>query len=63
MPAHHQPLVEKSILLDLQKASCDIRAGKAKHGVRRQAIAVDYNKPIMRYQYPDFALMTDADFV
>ena len=62
MPAHHQPLVDKSVITDLLMAAEDIRAGEAKHGIRRQAIAVDYNKPIMRYQYPDFALMTDVAF-
>lgn len=63
MPAHHQPLVKKSVLHDLLKASYDICTGEAKNGIRRQAVAVDYNIPIIRYQYPDFALMTDLSRV
>jgi len=61
LPAHHQPLVDKTVMNDLLRAAEEITAGTAKNFTERMAVADDYNKPVRRYQYKDFSLTTNID--
>jgi glyoxylase-like metal-dependent hydrolase (beta-lactamase superfamily II) len=60
LPAHHQPLVEKEIMVELLRAAEEIKAGTANNYTERMAIAMDYNKPVRRYQYKEFSLTTNV---
>jgi len=61
MPAHHQPLVGKAVMLELLRAAEEVKAGTATNYTDRMAVAADYNKPVRRYQYSCFSLTTDVD--
>jgi glyoxylase-like metal-dependent hydrolase (beta-lactamase superfamily II) len=55
LPAHNEPLVEKEILLEVLKAAENIKAGIE----QRYSEGTSNGKPIRRYQYDRFALITD----
>jgi glyoxylase-like metal-dependent hydrolase (beta-lactamase superfamily II) len=61
LPAHHQPLVGKGVLVELLEAAEGIKAGTATGYTERRAVAWDYDKPVRRYQYGQFSLTTDVE--
>ena len=61
LPAHHQPLVEKQAIIELLRAAEEIKAGTATSYTERRALAVDYDKPVRRYQYRQFSLTTNIE--
>ena len=54
-------LTRKGSARDIFPSAEEIKAGTAANYTDRRALAVDYDKPVRRYQYKQFSLTTNIE--